>query len=120
VHDHRSRVGWSASLGGCSPWLTGRTLWWVILSIPVVSSSWVRRVPAGQGRGEVVELPADLGQGGVGEGSGLLVVQVLRIGEHDPPVLAVDVAVGVDRGDNGETGLTTGGNPGTTTRARAQ
>ena len=54
--------------------------------------------PAGQRGGEVVELPADLGQGGVGEGSGLVVVQVLRVGEHDPPVLAVDVAAGVDRG----------------------
>jgi hypothetical protein len=68
----------------------------VILSISVVSSSCV------------------------GEGSGLLVVQVLRIGEHDPPVLTVDVAVGVDRGDNGETVFDHGGYPVTTTRARAQ
>ena len=60
--------------------------------------------PAGQGGGEVVELPADLGQGGVGEGPGLVLVQVLRVGEHDPPVLAVDVAVGVDRGQPGVAG----------------
>ena len=64
--------------------------------------------PAGQGGGEVVEFPADLGQGGVGEGAGLVVVQVLRVGEHDPPVLAVDVAVGVDRGQAGEPGLVDG------------
>ena len=60
---------------------------WVIFSISAVT--WSRAAagfPAGQGRGQVVEFPADLGQGGVGEGAGLVVVQVLRVGEHDPPV----------------------------------
>src|SRR5664279_4086012 len=33
-------------------------------------------------------------QGGGGEGPGLVVVQVLRVGEHDPPVGAVDDAAG--------------------------
>src|SRR5664279_4751049 len=49
------------------------------------------------------------GKGGVGEGPGLSVVQGLRMGEHDPPVQAVDVAVGVDRGDTGVSGLVDGG-----------
>src|SRR5664279_1590960 len=39
--------------------------------------------PASQGGGQLVQLAADLGGGGVGEGPGLVVVRVWGVGGHD-------------------------------------
>ena len=51
---------------------------------------------AGQGRGELVQGLAGFGEGGAGEGAGLVVVQGLGVDEHDPAFLAVDDPLGVD------------------------
>ena len=84
-------------------------LWVIVLDLGGDLVAGAAGFPAGQGGGEVVELLADLGQGGVGEGPGLVVVQVLGVGQHDPPVLAVDDAAGVDRGQpRGSASLSTG------------
>ncbi len=56
---------------------------------------------AGQGRGELTELPGGLGQGLI-EPAGLLGVQVRRVCQHRPPGTAECRHGGVDRGQAGE------------------
>src|SRR5664279_6078628 len=69
---------------------------------------------AGQGRGEFVQQPPGFGQGGAGEGAGLVLVQRLGVGEHDPAGGAVDDTLGVDGAQAGVTvhRCAPGGGPG--------
>ncbi len=57
---------------------------------------------AGQGGGQLVELPGGLGQGLV-EAAGLALVQGRGVGEHDAAVGAVNLPAGVEGGQAAET-----------------
>src|SRR5258708_4737051 len=57
--------------------------------------AWPAGLAAGEGGGQLVQLPARLGQGGAGEPAGLLFVQLGGVGEDRPALRALELAAGV-------------------------